>query len=78
MKREVYLAIPSWETLYRAGEKRGAFTITVLEWDMCGKYPFHTEGGEILFSVPVRGERKRLRDTLRGVYGFEARTVVRN
>ena len=78
MKREVYLAIPSWEALYRAGESRRAFVITILEWDMGDRYPSHVEGDELLFSVPRRGERKQLRETLRRVYGFEARTVVRN
>ena len=78
MKREVYLAIPSWEALYRAGESRKAFTITVLEWDMGGKYTSHVEGDELLFSVPRRGARKELRKTLKWVYGFESRTVVRN
>ena len=77
MKRDVYLAIPSWEALYRAGEKRMAFTITVLEWDMGGKYPRHVEGDELFFLVPRRGERKELRHTLKWVYGFEPRTVVR-
>lgn len=78
MKREVYLAIPSWEAHYRAGESREAFRVTVLEWDLGGKYPRHIEGDELLFSVPRRGERKELRETLRWVYGFEPRTVVKN
>ena len=78
MKRDVYLAIPSWEALYRAGEKRRAFAITVLTWDLSGKYSHHVEGDELLFSVPRRGARKELRETLKWVYGFESRTVVRN
>ena len=78
MKRDIYLAIPSWEALYRAGESRKAFTITVLLWDLGGGYPSHNEGDEILFLVPRRGARKELRETLKRVYGFEARTVVKN
>jgi len=78
MKRDVYLAIPSWEALYRAGESCKAFRVTILEWDMGGAYPTHVEGDELFFLVPRRGERKKLRETLRRVYGFEARTVVRN
>ena len=78
MKRDVYLAIPSWEALYRAGESRRAFAVTVLTWDMGGRYSSHVEGDELLFSVPRRGARKELRETLTRVYGFESRTVVRN
>lgn len=78
MKREIYLAIPSWEALYRAGYERQAFAVTVLEWDTGGKYPKHVEGDELFFLVPRRGARKELRETLRWVYGFEPRTVVRD
>lgn len=78
MKRDVYLAIPSWASLYRAGEDRKAFSVTILQWDLGCGYSTHEEGGELLFLVPRRGERKQLRDTLKRVYGFEARTVIKN
>lgn len=77
MKREVYLAIPSWESLYKSGKSEQAFSITIFEWD----HPYlerEIVGDEIFIRCDKQGERKQLRRTLSYVYGFETRTVVVN
>jgi hypothetical protein len=73
-KRKVFLAVPDWETTYRAGGN--SFRVTIFEWDYANRGLSYEEG-EILVPAKCRSERKALRSLLLNAYGFPyARTVV--
>lgn len=72
--RQVYLAVPNWETIRNAGGN--SFAVTVMEWDY-GRYGLKHVGNEIWVPAQRRWERKSLRSVLVNGYGFPyARTVV--
>lgn len=77
MTKDIYLAIPSWATLYHNGDHKRAFVVTAFQFDYTGKFSMHEENGELLVACHIRGERKALREEMRFIYGFEPRTIVR-
>ena len=74
-KRQYFVAIPSWDKLYREGGD--SFRHTTLTWDLHPSYKMHTEGDCTLIECNVRGERKRLRHRIAFVYGLPTQTIVR-